>query len=495
MLSLVLHIHLYILFVLSTSSCDKPIFNMLIDKMDPVGMIVSFAGAKAEDNIRLLVTVIASLLFAYPYSVISRKLSPTHQHLLNTITGIAFLYYCYGIGIIHLLFDICLIAVLLNVAGGTIGSVLFTWVWVFGHLLWGCSGEYLVDGVLPRSWTTAHCVLTLKLIGVATSLYDAKTGKKVDKKSSVDTMFTLTSSKIQVLEVMGFCCLFCTSIVGPQLSFRRYREFVNGTLYDREKVGGNMYHAINRAALAIFYIIIYILTDPYVPSTNYYASAEFAMQPYLKKLFLSGVFFFFLFRRWFIVWLIVEAACVSFGISYKTNKDGGYDWTADLSANVYQLEFATTGQEMALSINVSVHYWVVYYVYKRFKFVKSQTFSLFITMIFISYWHGVYPGFILTFINEVSIIKFERSLEKFFPRFIGDYRQFPLFIRLIRYMIQFVYLNVFIGSGMLPFLLLSLERTLLYWKAVHYFTPVVFFVELILSFLMDFFVQKFPQKV
>ena len=89
-----------------------------------------------ESDIRILVTLIASLLFAYPYGVISRKLSPTHQHLLNTITGIAFLYYCYGIGIIHVLFDICLIAVLLNVAGGTIGSVLFTWFWVFGHLLW-----------------------------------------------------------------------------------------------------------------------------------------------------------------------------------------------------------------------------------------------------------------------------------------------------------------------------------------------------------------------
>ena len=448
-----------------------------------------------ESDIRILVTLFASLIFAYPYGVISRKLSPTLQHLLNTITGIALLYYCYGIGIVHLLFDICLIAVLLKVAGGTIGSVLFTWFWVFGHLLWGYSGEYLVDGVLPRSWTTAHCVLTLKLIGVATSVYDAKTGKKANEKSSVDSLFTLTSSKIQVLEVMGFCCLFCTSIIGPQLSFHRYREFVNGTLYDREKVRGNVHYAINRAALAVFYLAIFFLTNPYVPSTAYYASVEFAMQSYLKKLFLSGVFFFFLFKRFFIGWLIVEAACASFGISYKANKDGSYDWTGALSVNLYEWEFATTGQELMNSINVSVHYWIIYYVYKRCKFMNSQTLSLLITAIFIANWHGVYIGFMLTFINEVSIIKFERSLEKFFHLYIGDYRKSPLLIRLICYVILFVYLNVFIGSGMLPFLLLSLERTLLYWKAVYYFTPIVFFAKLVLSVLMDFLVRMSPQKI
>ena len=136
------------------------------------------------------------------------------------------------------------------------------WCWVFGHLNWGYSDEYLVDGddVLPKSWTTAYCVLALKLIGVATSLYDAKTGKKANEKSSVDNLFALTSSKTHMLEVMGFCCLFCTSIIGPQLSFRRYREFVDGTLYEREKVERNVSYAINRAALVILYSIIYTIS-------------------------------------------------------------------------------------------------------------------------------------------------------------------------------------------------------------------------------------------
>ena len=67
----------------------------------------------------------------------------------------------------------------------------------------------MTDGYLENDVTLSQRVLTLKLIGVATSVYDAKTGKKADEKLSVDSLFALTSCKIQVLEVMGFCCLFC----------------------------------------------------------------------------------------------------------------------------------------------------------------------------------------------------------------------------------------------------------------------------------------------
>ena len=116
---------------------------------------------------------------------------------------------------------------------------------------------------------------------------------------------------------------------------------MDGTLYDREQVGGNVIYAINRAALAVLYMIIYLLTDPYVSSTGYFVSVEYASLSFLTKLFLSGVCFFFTLRRYFIAYLIVEAACISYGISYKKKKkeeDGNYDWTASTSVCIYRYE-------------------------------------------------------------------------------------------------------------------------------------------------------------
>ena len=337
---------LHIRIVIKRLFCQShDVQSIIIEKelMDPtpkLALLLNFP----ESDIRILVTPIASLMFAYPYSsAITRNLSPTLQHLLNTITDIAFLYYCFGVAIVHLLFDICLIAVLLNVAGGTIGSVLFMWFWVFGHLLWGYYQQRMIDGYLENDVTLSQCVLTLKLIRVVTSVYDAKTGKKVDKKSSVDSLFALTSSKIQVLEVMGFCCLFCTSIIGPQLSFHHYREIVNGTLYDREKVGGNVYYAINRAALAILYSIIYLILNSITPSVYYLLTQTFAKEPFWKKIFLNAAMFFLLFKRYTFLWLLSEVSCVSFGISYVKNKDGSHHWRRFRNVKPWEWETMTSG--------------------------------------------------------------------------------------------------------------------------------------------------------
>ena len=40
---------------------------------------------------------------------------------------------------------------------------------------------------------------------------------------------------------------------------------------------------------------------------------------------------------------------------------------------------------------------------------------------------------------------FENSVGKFFPCFIGDYHQSPLFVRVICYILLFMYVNVILG--------------------------------------------------
>ena len=456
--------------------------------MDPapkIALLLKFP----ETDIRIFVTLIASILFAYPYSVISRKLSPTHQHLLNTITGIAFLYYCYGIGIIHLLFDICLIAVLLNVAGGTIGSVLFTWVWVFGHLLWGYSQQTMINDVLENNIVISQCVLTLKLIGVATSLYDAKIGKKVDEKSSIDSLFALTSSKIQVLEVMGFCCLFCTCIIGPQLSFRRYREFVNGTLYDREKVGGNVYYAINRAALAVFYCIIYLVLNSLLPSVHHLITPTFAKEPFWKKMILNVGMFILLFKRYMMLWLISEVSCISFGISYVKNKDGSHNWRGFRNVKPWEWETMTSGMQMFSSMNCSVNVWIIYYILKRLKFLKLPLLSNLVMSLFVSLWHGLYFGYFQTFFFQIPIIYFDRIVHKFIRTYFGEPNEWLLHNRIVFTLTYVIYLNT-IESFNSSFSLLTLERSLQYFKAVNYFGFWIIIAEIPIGIFLNFLIRR-----
>ena len=442
-----------------------------------------------ESDIRILVALIAPLIFAYPYSAISRKLSPTLQHLLNTITGIALLYYCYGIGIVHLLFDICLIAVLLKVAGGTIGSVLFTWFWVFGHLLWGYTQQKMIDGYLENDITISQCVLTLKLIGVATSVYDAKTGKKADEKSNIDKLFALTSSKIQVLEVMGFCCLFCTSIIGPQLSFHRYREFVNGTLYDREKVRGNVHYAINRAALAVLYSIIYLILNSLLPSNLYLANPAFAKEPFWKKALLNVGLFYNIYKRYTFLWLLSEVSCISFGISYVKNKDGSHHWRGFRNVKPWEWETMTSGQQMFSAMNCSVNIWIIYYILKRLEFLKLPLLSSLIMALFVSLWHGLYFGFFHTFFLQIPILYFDKIVHKFIRTYFGDQNEWLLFSRIAFTLTYVIYLNI-IESFNAPFSVLTLEKSLQYYKSVNYYGFWIIIAEIPIGIFLNFLIRR-----
>ena len=50
------------------------------------------------------------------------------------------------------------------------------------------------------------------------------------------------------------------------------------------------------------------------------------------------------------------------------------------------------------------------YVYKRLKFLGNKLTSWGLTMLFVSIWHGVWPGYYINFSLEMIIILAERTV-------------------------------------------------------------------------------------
>ncbi|KAI6646599.1 Lysophospholipid acyltransferase 5 [Oopsacas minuta] len=458
--------------------------------MDPAPKIALIVGID-EGGTRILLTLIASFIFGYPYNLMTRKLSPNLQHTLNAITGIAFMYYCIGVGIIHCLFDICVIAILLNLAGGTLASVFITWLLVFGHLLWGYTHVLLEDSEV-RNWTTPHTVITLKLIGLATSLYDAKTGKKINEKSSIDCQFALNSSRVQVMEVLGFCCLFCSCIVGPQIPFRRYREFINGTLYDREKVGGNMSYALNRLGIAIFYSIIYVIISLYIPPVKYLLTPMFERQALWKKILLSAAQFYFFYKQFTFVWLMAETGCITYGISY-VKEDSGHHWRGCACVFPLKWETATSGRDLAYAMNISVNTWVIYYIYKRLMPYIGPLLSQIAMALFICIWHGLYPGIFFPFLHQIPLIYFDRIVHKYIETFYGKPNDWSVPSQVVFTLTYVVYLNIYEGFEV-PFALLTLENTLQFYKAVNYYGFYINLIEIPIGIFLNHLIRSSELK-
>ena len=438
--------------------------------------------------IRLLTTLIASVLFAYPHRLICDKLSPTLQHLFNTGTGIALLYYGFGSTILHVLIDICTVAFLLKFTGGTLFSVLVTWGVVFGHLLWGYYLEYLTGGRQLTNWLLPQCVVTLKLIGLATSLYDARRDKEKDSQvSKGDREFKLESDKVDVLEVLGFCCLFSTSIVGPQISFRRYVNFVNGTLYNKDSTVGNVRYALTRLSLSIVYGVFYLILTHTVPSANYLLTPAFSQENFAMKMLMSAIPYYMLYKRYTIGWLLVESTCALMGLSFNKNGDGSYDWKGCSCVELLRWETQTSAKDFVTSMNISVNNWLIYFIYKKLRFMNSPNLQQLLVTLFVCIWHSLHPGVYIAFLSPVFLNMHIQKLHEFLR---VCFREPSTLVRILGKIGYNIFLNIHMGFFFFTFSFPSPNEFLKYWQAVHYFGIYLIIAELSMIPIMNALIKR-----
>lgn len=79
-------------------------------------------------------------------------------------------------------------------------------------------------------WTMPHCVLTLRLIGLAFNVYD---GQEPQEKLSAENQKTALKEVPGILEVFAHSYFPASFLIGPQFPLRKYRDFVELKLEKR----------------------------------------------------------------------------------------------------------------------------------------------------------------------------------------------------------------------------------------------------------------------
>jgi hypothetical protein len=110
------------------------------------------------------------------------------------------------------------------------------------------------------NWTMPHCVLCLRLIGLA---FDIADGRHFESLSA-DQRETALRERPSALETFGYVFFFGGSLVGPQFSFKRYNDFVNGRLIPAQL---SNYIPDWYACITMPFVYIYNLRYSAVPRT------------------------------------------------------------------------------------------------------------------------------------------------------------------------------------------------------------------------------------
>ena len=307
----------------------------------------------------------------------------------------------------HSIYAIAGTYLILIAAGGTLVSVIISFIFNFGYLL---VGYYLTESEgYDICWTMPHCVLTLRLIGLTFDLYDGERARRLGRQAlSKDQEETALDEAPSLLEIFSHSFFLGGYFVGPQIAMKKYKQFVSPT-YQASLPASPLGYGFKRLGLGFLYMILHVVGSLWLPN-DWPASPNFSSSWLVVRLVLLTVWCKAVLAKYLAAWLMAEGVCIISGLAYSgQRKDGSPDWSGCANVKLGRLESAKKCGHVIESFNINTNHWVAVYIYKRLKFLGSRTVSQVVTLIFLAVWHGFHSGYYLTFINEFFIVKLERE--------------------------------------------------------------------------------------
>lgn len=249
-----------------------------------------------------------SLFLGYPLAFIYRSWindkSKIINHLFILMTGISLIIFNYGYDVYHSLIAICTTYLLINILKGST-LVIVAFGFNMSYLL---LGYYFTETeTYDIKWTMPHCVLTLRLIGLA---FDVSDGQRPEEKLSAENKKSCLKRIPNIIEILAYTMFPASLLVGPQFSFRRYESFINKEF---DKYTGNYKHGLCRGGIGLIYLAVYQVGSSMLPN-DYFLSLEYANRNIFMKWILMGFWGKFVLYKYISCWLLSEGAATCFGM-------------------------------------------------------------------------------------------------------------------------------------------------------------------------------------
>ncbi|XP_041986604.1 lysophospholipid acyltransferase 5 [Aricia agestis] len=409
--------------------------------ISPIPLLAAAIGT-TEPALNLLV----SILLGFPLGMVYNSHVRHHtryRNLFFIVTGVDIALFNFGLSFYHNVIPALVIHVSTRVLGAGPLNAILTFVFNIVYLVAGYAVTESED--YDITWTMPHCVLTLKLIALSFDLWD---GQKMirGEQLSENNRKTALEAPPTLEELLGFIYFPACFLVGPIFSFRRYKDFICDQFPLDEESDILQEQALKRLAQGIIYLIAFQVGVS-VFNVQYMRSDEWWERSVIYRHIYCGMWAHCALYKYISCWLLTEAACIRFGLSYASPGR----WGACANIRLMRFEGATKFQHYIDSFNCNTNHFAAEYVYKRLKFLGSRQASQLATLGFLALWHGVRSGYYMTFFNEFIIIFMEKEVEgmlsstQLYRRAWAGPARWPLYALLKMYTI------VFMGWSLVPF--------------------------------------------
>lgn len=345
----------------------------------------------------------------------------------------------------------------------------------FGYLI-GChvlymSGDAWKEGGIDE--TGALMVLTLKVISCAYNYNDGLVKeedlRESQKKFRLDKLPSL-------IEYFGYCLCCGTHFTGPVYEMKDYLEWTEGRgIWARSEKGspspfGATLRAVVQAAICM---AVYLYLVPHYPLSRFTDSLyqEWGFWKRLSYQYMAGFT-----ARWkyYFIWSIAEASVIISGLGFSGWTDSSPPkprWDRAKNVDILGVELVKSSVELPLVWNIQVSTWLRHYVYERLvkKGTKPGFFQLLATQTVSAVWHGLYPGYLIFFVQSALMI----AGSKVIYRWQQAVPPTMAILKKILGFFNFLYSVLVLNYSCVGFMVLSLHETIASYGSVYYIGTII----------------------
>ncbi|XP_069492690.1 lysophospholipid acyltransferase 7 [Ambystoma mexicanum] len=424
---------------------------------------------------------LAILLSSIPVGFLFKNASPRAKQVGGAAMGVVLMLITCQLHIIHSVITILGTWMILQATPRSCHFL--TLGWTFGYLLFFRTVTYF--GLpSPTPFTNAvQLLLTLKLVSLANEVQEFCRSKKQEiTLFSKSSMIGVIHSIPRLWEMFCYSYCYIGIMTGP---FYRYKTYHDWLYQLNSKTIPSWRPLLLRLRPVPAFGGLFILVSHYFP-LDYVRTDEFYDQIFLYRLFYMIPIFFVFRMRFYIAWIFAECGCMAaaFGAyptAAKSRSGGGptveyspierspdgdciamtYDYETVKNINCHGTDFCVKVKDGMRYWNMSVQWWLSQYIYKNSP-IKSFIFGSAWTMLISAYWHGIHPGYYLSFLTIPLCLAAEGAMEAGLRHRLSDAGK-----------LAFDWVHWFLKMRCydymcMGFVLLTFTDTLRYWRSIYF---------------------------
>ncbi|KAG4177795.1 hypothetical protein ERO13_A10G000050v2 [Gossypium hirsutum] len=403
------------------------------------------------------------------------------KHLYSAFTGALLSYLSFGFSSnLHFLVPMLL---------GYLAMVLYrpkcwiiTFFLGFGFLI-GCHVYYMSGDAWKQGGidaTGALMVLTLKVISCAMNYNDGllkeEDLREAQKKNRLIKLPSL-------IEYFGYCLCCGSHFAGPVYEMKNYLDWTEGKGLNKGPSPSPYVATLRVLVQAAFCMAMFLYLSPSRP-LSWFTDPAYQEWGFWRKLSYQYMSGFTMRWKYYFIWSISEAAMVISGLGFSGWTESSPPkpkWDRAKVVDILGFELAKSSVLLPLVLNIQVSTWLRHFLLKYAVGEKKPGFfQLLATQTASAVWHGLYPGYIILFVQSALMIAGSRVIyqwEKAIPTNMA-------LVKKAFAVMNFAYTVLVLNYSCVGFMLLSKHETLASYGSVYYIGTMIPIALIILGYII-----------